>query len=101
MKKRIFLSVLLVWPCLVRAQQVTPIDSVRNIKTIVAYGTPVSNIVVTESGDLSVTSMETVTICAPFAVMLGGELNISILLPKPIVLEYDNSGNRIVRKMDE
>lgn len=101
MKAAILIPALLLCPYQTNAQQVMPIDSITNTRTIVTYNNPLSNIVVTNNGNLTVNSMETITLCAPFEVLLGGQLNICITTPVPVIIEYDNSGNRIARKLDD
>lgn len=92
---------MLLCPCLANAQQATPVDSITTASNMVVYNQPVSHIVVMNTGDLSLSSLSTITICYPFEVKLGGKLNISVSLPAPVIFEYDNSGNRIARKLDD
>lgn len=82
------------------AQQVIQ-DSISTTTTITASSLPINNIVVTDSGNLRITSMTGVVIEGPFKVMLGGTLKIDIQEPTNIVFTYDNSGNRTARKFNE
>lgn len=99
MKKILLLSMTLLCACLSKAQ--APVDSITNTRSMVVNNQPVSHIVVTSTGDLTLSSTTTITICSPFEVMLGGLLNVNASLPAPITFEYDNSGNRIARKLDD
>lgn len=99
--RTIILSVLFMMPSLISAQDIMPIDSVKREKTIVAYSVPISGFVVENNGNLMITSINTITINSPFEVQLGGKLYICTTTPSPIIFVYDNSGNRIVRKLDD
>lgn len=83
-----------------KAQQVMQ-DSISTTTTITASSLPISNMVVTNSGNLKIISLEDVIIEGTFEVMLGGTLSIDIKNPGTINFTYDNSGNRIKRKFDE
>lgn len=74
-------------------------DTISTSTTIIANSVPIRNIVVTNSGKLRITSISGTTIAGPLLVMLGGTLNIDIQTPDSILFIYDESGNRIVRKI--
>ncbi len=76
-------------------------DSISTTTTITTSSLPVSNVVVTNSGNLKIISLESVIIEGPFEVMLGGTLSIDIKDPGSINFSYDNSGNRIARRFNE
>lgn len=84
----------------VLAQQSAPIDSVTTTRTITTTERPLSNIVVTSTGNLTVNSLGNVILEWPFEVKIGGVLEIHPLEPIDMVYIYDNSGNRIVRRLD-
>ena len=84
----------------VLAQQSAPIDSVTTTRTITTTERPLSNIVVTSTGNLTVNSLGNVVLECPFEVNLGGILEIHPLEPTGIIYTYDNSGNRILRRLD-
>lgn len=83
-----------------KAQQVMQ-DSISTTTTITTSSLPVSNVVVTNSGNLKIISPESVIIEGPFEVMPGGTLSIDIKDPGSINFSYDNSGNRITRRFNE
>lgn len=76
-------------------------DSIYTTTSITASLRPINNIVVTNSGNLRITSMSCITIEKSFEVMLGGTLIIDNQEPANIIFTYDNSGNRTTRKLDE
>lgn len=88
-------------PCHSKAQQPMPIDSITTSRTIYATERPINNIVVMGTGELTIKTIGNVILETPFEVKVGGTLDISILEPTNIIYQYDNSGNRIARRLDD
>lgn len=88
-------------PCHSKAQQPMPIDSITTSRTIYATERPLNNIVVTATGNLSVKSLGNVILDTPFEVKVGGVLDITTLEPTNLIYQYDNSGNRIARRLED
>ena len=53
------------------------------------------------TGELTIKTIGNVILETPFEVKVGGTLDISILEPTKIIYQYDNSGNRIARRLDD
>jgi len=104
MKKKLnslFLCSFIVWGHQISFAQNVIKDSINSTTSITASLRPLNNIVVTNDGNLRITSMSCITIERSFEVMLGGSLIIDIQEPSNIIFTYDSSGNRTKRKFDE
>lgn len=59
-----------------------------------------NNVTVTSTGDLTMSAPEQIVITSNFEVQLGGQLYLYCEQPRPIVYNYDSSGNRISRQTE-
>ena len=59
-----------------------------------------NNVTVTSTGNLTMSAPEQILITGDFEVQLGGQLNLYCEQPRPIVYNYDSSGNLIRRQTE-